>query len=424
MKTRVLALAVVLFAVSSGCEAAPPAPPAPSAPSAAGQAAAAKPGSAAAAPASAAAPAPARSSSNEALVEWVDAFFAWGDGKVTIETIAQVSLGSGARLVVAKKAFTADARMNDQAYLVLEDGAKSVLVGDVIYDEDRAKRPAPVPVRSDADLEGVRARLKQYLTGAFSLVLDPAGDRKGWKGVTVKADTGYGNYPMAGWVKADDGSLLVLGRWWDRMRPVAEQRRDSIKLAGTPATGPADARVTVVEYSDMQCGFCKKRTADFENLVEKLGKELKIRRYIKSFPLTGAHPWAFRASSAGRCFFDGPGGTDLFFRWKSNVYAKQDEFSVPQVDAFAMDFAVANDIDEKVFRSCYLQAKASEKIHADLAEGWAMRVRSTPSYYIDGVFVSWFGDNVMEEFLRKTYLGGRGLPLPTPVVKPPATGGH
>ncbi len=397
MKTRVSALVVLLAAVSLGCEAASPTP-------------------------SAAAPAPARSSSNEALLEWVDAFFAWGDGKVTIETISQVSLGGGARLAVAKKTFTADARMNDQAYLVLEDGAKSVLVGDVIYDEDRAKRP--LPIRTEADLDGLRARLKQYLIGAFSVVLDPASDRKGWKGVTVKADTGYGSYPMAGWVKADDGALLVLGRWWDRRRGVAEQRREFIKLTGTPATGPADARVTVVEYSDMQCGFCKKRTADFENLVEKLGKELKIRRYIKSFPLTGAHPWAFRASSAGRCFFDSPGGTDLFFRWKSNVYAKQDEFSVPQVDAFAMDFAVANDIDEKVFRSCYLQAKASEKIHADLAEGWAMRVRSTPSYYIDGVFVSWFTDNLMEEFLRKTYLGGKGLPLPTPVVKTPATGGH
>ena len=343
-------------------------------------------------------------------------------GRSTLDTIPQVTLGNGARLAVAKKAFTADARINDQAFLVLEDGAKSVLVGDVIYDEGRAKKP--LPIRADGDLESLRARLKQYLVGAFSLVLDPSGDRKGWKGVTVKADTGYGNYPMAGWVKADDGSLLMLGRWWDRTRGVAEQRREFIKLAGTPVTGPADARVTVVEYSDMQCAYCKKRTLDFENLVAKLGEEFKIRRYIKSFPLTGAHPWAFRASSAGRCFFDSPGGTDLFFRWKSNVYAKQDEFSVPQVDAFAMDFAVANEIDEKAFRSCYLQAKASEKIHADLAEGWAMRVRSTPSYYIDGVFVSWFSDNLMEEFLRKTYLGGRGLPLPTPVVKTPAAEGH
>ena len=408
MKSRVTLPVIALLAAAVGCEASP---------SAAGQPTASKP----AAPASSAAAA-ARSTSNDALLEWVDAFFAWGEGKVTLETMPQVVFGGGARLVVARKTFTADARMNDQAYLVVEGGAKTVLVGDAIYDEERAKKPAPV--RTEADLDGLRARLKQYLVGAFSLALDPASDRKGWKAVIVKVDTGYGSYPMAGWVKADDGTLLVLGRWWDRARSVGEQRKEYIKLAGTPATGPADARVTVVEYSDMQCGFCKKRTLDFENLVEKLSKELRIRRYVKSFPLTGAHPWAFRASSAGRCFFDGPGGADLFFRWKSNVYAKQDELSVPQVDAFALDFAVANDIDERTFRACYLQAKASERIHADLAEGWAMRVRSTPTYFIDGVYVSWFADNIMEEFLRKTYLGGRGLPLPTPAAKTPAAGGH
>ena len=404
MKTRVTALVAVLLAAALGCEASPPA----------AQASAQKP-----VPKSTAS---ARPGPNDAFLEWVEAFFAWGEGKMTLDTIPQIVFGTGVRLAVARKAYTVDARMNDQAYLVTDDSAKTVLVGDVIYDEDRAKKPAPV--RGDADLEGLRNKLKQFLVGAFSLVLDPANDRKGWKAVIVKADTGYGNYPMAGWVKADDGSLLVLGRWWDRTRPVAEQRKESIKLAGTPATGPADARVTVVEYSDMQCGYCKKRTLDFENLVEKMGKELKVRRYVKSFPLTGAHPWAFRASSAGRCFFDGAGGADLFFRWKSNVYAKQDEMSVPQVDAFAMDFAVTNEIDEKVFRACYLQAKASEKIHADLAEGWAMRVRSTPTYFIDGVYVSWFADNLMEEFLRKTYLAGKGLPLPTPVAKTPAAAGH
>ena len=408
MKSRVTLPVIALLAAALGYEASS---------SAAGQPAASKP----AAPASLAAAA-ARPTSNDALLEWVDAFFAWGEGKVTLETMPQVVFGGGARLVVARKTFTADARMNDQAYIVVEGGAKTVLVGDAIYDEERAKKPAPV--RTEADLDGLRARLKQYLVGAFSLALDPASDRKGWKAVIVKVDTGYGSYPMAGWVKADDGTLLVLGRWWDRARSVVEQRKEYIKLAGTPATGPADARVTVVEYSDMQCGFCKKRTLDFENLVEKLSKELRIRRYVKSFPLTGAHPWAFRASSAGRCLFDGPGGADLFFRWKSNVYAKQDELSVPQVDAFALDFAVANDIDERTFRACYLQAKASERIHADLAEGWVMRVRSTPTYFIDGVYVSWFADNIMEEFLRKTYLGGRGLPLPTPAAKTPAAGGH
>jgi hypothetical protein len=390
MKTSVRTVAALLFVLGLSGHAAQPAPPAT---------AAAKP---AAAPAKA-----------DPLTEWAEGLFAWGAGQTTLEEITTVKIPS-TRIYLAKRTYTQDARMNDQAHLFVEDGGK-VLVGDIFYDEERAKNPAPV--RTEADLTSMRAKVKQFLIGGFNLVLDPSTDRKNWKGVTVRTDTGYGSTPMTAFVKADDGTLFVLGRFWDRNRPVAEQRREGIRLTGVPMTGPADAKVTVVEYSDMQCGFCKKRTADFDALVAKLGKELKIRRYIKSFPLTGAHPWAFRAASAGRCFFDLQ-GAESFFRWKSQVYAKQDELSVPGVDAFAMDYAYANEIADKDFRACYLQAKSNDKIHADLTEGWALRVRSTPSYYIDGVFVSWFSDNLMEEFLRTTYLGGKGLPLPAAAAAP------
>jgi protein-disulfide isomerase len=364
-----------------------------------------------------AAAAPARS---DGLTDWASGFFAWGAGQTTLEEITSVKI-PGTRVYLAKRTYTQDPRMNDQAHLFVEDGSKSVLVGDVFYDEERAK--APAPVRTEADLASMKAKIRQFLVGGFSIALDPAGDRKNWKGLTIRTDTGYGSTPMSAFVKADDGTIVVLGRFWDRTRSVAEQRREGIKLAGTPMTGPADAKVTVVEYSDMQCGFCKRRTADFEALVAKLGKELKIKRYIKSFPLTAAHPWAFRASSAGRCFYDLQ-GADTFFRWKSQVYAKQDELSVPGVDAFAIDFAYANEIPEAQFRACYLQAKSNDKIHADLTEGWALRVRSTPTYYIDGVYVSWFADNIMEEYLRTTYLGGKGLPLPATSPAPAGTAKH
>jgi hypothetical protein len=387
MKTLVRTAAALLFVLGLPCHAAQPAPP-PAAPAAS----------------AAAKPAPAKA---DPLTEWADGLFAWGAGQTTLEEITTVKIPA-TRVYIAKRVYAADPRMNDQAHLFVEDGGK-ILVGDIFYDEDRAK--APAPVRTDADLASMRGKVKQFLIGGFNLVLDPATDRKNWKGVTVRTDTGYGSTPMSAFIKADDGTLLVLGRFWDRNRSIAEQRREGIKLAGTPMTGPADAKVTVVEYSDMQCGFCKKRTADFDALVSKLGKELKIKRYVKSFPLTGAHPWAFRSASAGRCFFDLQ-GADSFFRWKSQVYAKQDELSVPGVDAFAMDYAYANEIKDQDFRACYLQSKSNDKIHADLTEGWALRVRSTPTYYIDGVYVSWFSDNLMEEFLRTTYLGGKGLPLP------------
>ncbi len=396
MKTTVRTALALSFVLGLSCNAAQPAAPKP---------AAAKP---AAAPAKA-----------DPLTEWVDGLFAWGAGQTTLEEITTVKI-PGTRIYLAKRTYTADPRMNDQAHLFVEDGGK-VLIGDIFYDEDRAKNPAPV--RTDDDLASMRSKVRQFLIGGFTMTLDPAGDRRNWKGVTVRTDTGYGTTPMTAFIKADDGTLLVLGRFWDRNRPIAEQRREMIKLAGAPMTGPADARVTVVEYSDMECGFCKKRTADFDALVAKLGKELKIKRYIKLFPLTGVHPWAFRAASAGRCFFDLQ-GADSFFRWKAQVYAKQDEMSVPGIDAFAIDYAYANEIPDAKFRACYLQAKSNDKINADLTEGWALRVRSTPSYYIDGVFVSWFTDNIMEEFLRTTYLGGRGLPLPAAPAAPAGAAKH
>ncbi|MEO8055048.1 MAG: DsbA family protein [Acidobacteriota bacterium] len=393
MKTTARNAAALLFAFGLSCHAAQTAPPAAAAKLAAPKA--------------------------DPLTEWVDGLFAWGAGQTTLEEITAVKI-PGTRIFLAKRVYTVDPGMNDQAHLFVEDG--KILIGDIFYDEDRAKNPGPV--RTDSDLTSMRGKLKQFLVVGFSVALDPAGDRKNWKGVTVRTDTGYGSTPMSACIKADDGTLLVLGRWWDRNRPIAEQRRELIKLTGVPMTGPADAKVTIVEYSDMQCGFCKKRTADFDALVSKLGKELKIKRYVKSFPLTGIHPWAFRAASAGRCFFDLQ-GADSFFRWKAQVYAKQDELSVTGVDAFAIDYAYANDVKDQDFRACYLQAKSNDKIHADLNEGWALRVRSTPSYYIDGVYVSWFSDNLMEEFLRTTYLGGKGLPLPAaPAAAPAAAPKH
>jgi protein-disulfide isomerase len=351
--------------------------------------------------------------------KWVADVFPYGEGPITVDEMTAYKT-PGYRTFRASKKYTADTRMADRADVIVDDEGKVVLLGDIFVDEERAKAEAPQPIRSEADLAGATDLLRRYLRGGFKITLDPALDRKGWKGVKVLNDTGYGKYSMAGFVREGDGVVVFLGNAWDFKTPLVEQRKAFLKTADTPLQGSPDARVTIVEFSDMQCGFCKKRTLDFETLTAKLGKELTIKRYIKSFPLTNEHPWAFRAASAGRCFFQKE--PSLFFRWKSNVYAKQDEMTVASLDAFAIDFAVANDISDTKFMGCYLQPATSEKILADLTEGFAARVRSTPTYFIDGVNVSWFSDNVMEEFLRKTYLKGAGLPLPTPVPTPGAKG--
>jgi len=352
------------------------------------------------------------------LASWLDGLFGWGPGDLKIEEMPIVKV-PGYRALRVQKNYSTDPKPADQLFAAVEDGGKGVLVGDVVGDESRLK--APAPVRSDADLNGMRVLLKKYFPGTPRVSFDPSADRKGWKGVVIRRETGYGEYPVPAYLSANDGAILVVGRFWDRTRSVADQRRELVKLADTPAVGPADARVTVVEYSDMECPSCKKRTTDWDALQAKLAPELKIRRYIKSFPLTDAHPWAFRAATAARCFFEL--SPELYFRYKSNVYARQEELNVAAVDAFSLAFAVDSGLSERSFAGCYLQPRTNDRVLADLTEGWTVRIRSTPTYVIDGVAITWFADPLMEEFLRKTYLGGKGLPSAPPKIpaaKPPA----
>jgi hypothetical protein len=318
----------------------------------------------------------------------------------------------GWRLYRASKTFTVDQRANDQAFVLADEAGKTALVGDVFVDEARLK--VPKPIVGDADVDGLRELLSKFLRGRFKVSFDPSLDQRSFKGLKIAHDTGYGAYDISAFASTRDGALLLVGRAWDRGRSFAEQRRALIRLEGAPSSGPADAAVTIVEYSDMQCPFCKKRAGDFDALVARLGKELKIRRVSKSFPI-GEHTWAFRAASAGACF--GEKKKSLYHEWRSSVFARQETLSVGELDTFALDFAVANDIPEAEFRSCYLQGHAVRKVLDDLAEGFSIRVRSTPTYFVDGVPLSWFADGLIEEYLRKTYLKGAGLPLAAAAAK-------
>src|SRR5512144_2259753 len=76
--------------------------------------------------------------------------------------------------------------------------------------------------------------------------------------------------------------------------------RYDIPTEGFPSLGPADAPITIVEFSDFQCPFCRRFHAEtYHALLDAYPG--KIRFVYRDLPLTSIHPEAFPAAVAAAC---------------------------------------------------------------------------------------------------------------------------
>ncbi len=223
------------------------------------------------------APKPPLPMADRALASWAEGFFPWGDGEMGVEKAARSVPGWNAWKVT--KRFPAG--FEDRVDVLVSADGKSALLGAAFVNEDRAAAPAPLQGGADAGWirDFVNARVLGPGTRA-RVRTDAAHDVPGFRAFAIALETGYGPYDVPLYVSEKDGALFFLGSAWRRDRTLAEQRRERIDLSATPVEGPADAKVTLVEYSDMQCPMCKRRASQLSALLDKLKGELPVRRYV------------------------------------------------------------------------------------------------------------------------------------------------
>ncbi len=282
----------------------------------------------------------------------------------------------------------------ERTVFVSEDG-KWFFSGDTLVNG------APRPVRGPQDLAWIDEKLSKVFHASVRALLTPERDNAGLKGVALQLETGYMSVRMPGYVSVD-GKNFYQGTLWDfQMDPRAERRR-RIDLSANRATGPADARVNIVEYADMECGYCKFRGLQMDRLLAANAGIVNVRRHYKFFPLWMGHVWAMKAASAGDCIvkFANPAA---MFRFKEQVYARQESMTVSGVDELAITTAESEGVSSADFLSCYLKEDSFSHVRRDLEEGYRLGVNSTPTYYIDGTEVTWVEDKVMEDLLRTLF---------------------
>lgn len=157
-----------------------------------------------------------------------------------------------------------------------------------------------------------------------------------------------------------------------------EPYRAELDVEGEPSKGPADAPVTIVEFSDFECPFCSRVVPALDQVEESYGD--KVRIVFKQFPLTTIHPQAQKAAEASLCAAE----QDKFWELHDAMFAAQDKLAVADLEATARELG----LDGDAFAECVASGRHADAVKADQREGALAGVSGTPALFINGRLIS------------------------------------
>lgn len=148
--------------------------------------------------------------------------------------------------------------------------------------------------------------------------------------------------------------------------------------AEAPVMGPADAKVTIVEFSDFQCPYCDAVQDTLKGLRTKY--DGKVRWVFKNMPLE-FHPYAEPAALAGIAAQK----QGKFWEFSKIIWANQANLAKPD---FLESAAKDAGLDVTKFNTDRASEAAKTKLAKDKADAEALDVRGTPFFLIDGQPIS------------------------------------
>ncbi len=141
-----------------------------------------------------------------------------------------------------------------------------------------------------------------------------------------------------------------------------------------PFMGPQDAPVTLVEFSDFQCPYCRSVQSVLKRLMTAYHGQLKL--VFRDFPLRQIHPEAQKAAEAAQCAND----QGQFWQYHDRLFA------VTELGGEALkQYAVELGLDAEQFDTCLDSEKYSQEVQNDIDDAIAVGVNATPSFFVNGL---------------------------------------
>lgn len=141
-----------------------------------------------------------------------------------------------------------------------------------------------------------------------------------------------------------------------------------------PSIGPLDAQVTVVEFSDFECPFCKQAFPIVRELMAQYGD--RMRFVYRDFPIASLHEQATKAAEAGECAHV----QGKFWALHDKIFQNAPAITVPELKQYAKEVGLST----AVFDACLDSGQYTQEVQSDLADGASLGVRGTPTWFING----------------------------------------
>jgi len=194
---------------------------------------------------------------------------------------------------------------------------------------------------------------------------------------------------------SQDGRYLLRGELDSLLASPFATIRAQLHPEGNPALGPADARVTVVAFSDFECPHCRELYQVMKTLEPRYPQ---VRFVFKDFPLEALHPWAMTAAIAGRCaYMQRPAA---FWKLHDAIFDNQTQITPDSAWDTMIDFAGHAGLDLSAFRACMTSPAAKAAVEANIADGKALHVSSTPTVFVNGRVLVGDNDELLERFVQ------------------------
>ena len=180
-----------------------------------------------------------------------------------------------------------------------------------------------------------------------------------------------------------DRKTIMVGRLENLDKDPAAETARKISLENVPSKGDPNAQVTVVEYSDFQCGYCARAANEVADLLKDY--QGKVRFFYKQFPLS-FHKWAEEASIASLCVYDQ--ANEKFWDIHDTIFEKQAEIKVADARETFAGMARKLGVDMKKYDQCVNSEETKRRVASDMDEGKSIGVSGTPTFVVDGFVIS------------------------------------